>query len=149
MQTCQSWMFKETWHLQRQREENVISRQNEKDSCTHPRLKNRYLLTPLNLTDSAVKFLKTNEENTYQCPEAYLHRKIEANLPLTAWHKRLGHLNFQSLKRHLQRLSIDFIDNSKDYVCDRCQRVNGTRSIVAMILKSSPRPLSSSYIKTC
>lgn len=47
------------------------------------RWKNSHLLTPLNLTDSAVQLPKTNEKDTYHCPEAYVHRKSEAKLPLT------------------------------------------------------------------
>ena len=91
------------------------------------RWKNSYLLTPLNLTDSAVQLLKTNEKDTYHCPEAYAHRTSEAKLPLTAWHKRLGHLNFRSLKNHLRRLDIDFIDDSENHVCDSCQRAKDTK----------------------
>lgn len=53
----------------------------------------------------------------------YAYRTFNlSKLSLTTWHKQLGHLNFPSLKQHLHKLEIDYIDNSAKYVYDNCQR---------------------------
>ena len=41
---------------------------------------------------------------------------------LSTWYKRLGHMNFASLKTFLQCLKIVFNNNSNNYLCDSCQR---------------------------
>lgn len=43
------------------------------------------------------------------------------------WHQRLGHLNFSSLKQHLRKLEIDYLDDSERHVCDSCQRAKATK----------------------
>lgn len=91
------------------------------------RWNNSYLLTPLNVTDSAIQLTKTSEDDTYDCPQTYVHRTSETKLSLTSWHKCLGHFNFPSLRKHLQRLKISFIDDSEKHVCDSCQRGKATK----------------------
>lgn len=91
------------------------------------RWNNSYLLTSLNVTDSAIQLTKTSEDDTYDCPQTYVHRTSETKLSLTSWHKRLGHFNFPSLRKHLQRLKISFIDDSEKHVCDSCQRAKATK----------------------
>ncbi len=44
------------------------------------------------------------------------------------WFKRLGHLNFPSLKQHLHKLVIDYLDNSEKHVYDSCQRAKATKT---------------------
>lgn len=45
-------------------------------------------------THSAVPLVATNEENTFTCPKPLVNRTSNVKLPLTAWHRRLGHLSF-------------------------------------------------------
>lgn len=43
------------------------------------------------------------------------------------WHKRLGHLNFRSLRSHLKRLHVDYINELDHQICDSCQRAKATK----------------------
>ena len=131
MQPCQSWMFQEPWYLQRQREGNVISRQNEKDPCTRPTLENQILADTAKSDRLGRPAFEDQRGERLSMPGSIRAQKKRSKPTSTAWHKRLGHLNFQSLKRHLQRLSIDFIDNSKGVKKKKSQR-----STSATILKS-------------
>lgn len=116
---------------------NHIFHDNENETLYHvktrkilahaQRWKNSYLLTPLNLTDSAVQLVATNEENTFTCPKPLVNRTSDVKLPFTVWHRRLGHLNFRVLKNYLQRLNIDFLDDSENRVCDSCHRAKATK----------------------
>ena len=89
------------------------------------RWRNSFILQLLNLSDAAVSLTKIDDE-TYQWP--HIHQTTSApKLSLTTWHKRLGHLNFSLLKRYLKKLEIEFINNSKDHVCDACQHSKATK----------------------
>lgn len=44
-----------------------------------------------------------------------------------SWHKRLGHLKFLALKRYLYQLKVDFLDDSKDYIYNNCQKAIATK----------------------
>lgn len=88
------------------------------------RWKNSFLLQPLNFPDSAVNLMHVND-NTYIGP--HVHQTINTKLPLTTWHKRLGHLNFASLKRYLRELDIEYSDNSPGHICNSCQRAKATK----------------------
>lgn len=92
------------------------------------RWRNSYLLKPLNLSDGAVNFLRVDNA-TYQGPPKILHTasSLASVLPLSVWHKRLGHTNFPSLKTFLRRLSIPFSNDSDGYICDSCQRAKATK----------------------
>lgn len=92
------------------------------------RWRNSYLLKPLNLSDGAVNLLRVDNA-TYQGPPNILHTASSpaSVLPLSVWHKRLGHTNFPSLKTFLRRLSIPFSNDSDGYICDSCQRAKATK----------------------
>lgn len=47
--------------------------------------------------------------------------RLASTLPLSVWHKRLGHTNFLSFKTFLHRLKISFNDDSNGYICNSCQ----------------------------
>lgn len=49
------------------------------------------------------------------------------SITLTTWYKRLDHTNLVSLKTILCCLKIPFIDDSKDYICDSCNRAKATK----------------------
>lgn len=84
------------------------------------RWRNSYLLKPLNLSDGAVRLLKTSDGD-YQWPAHALQSvSLSSTLPLSTWHKRLGHSNFSSLKSYLNRLDIAYVDDSDGYICDSC-----------------------------
>lgn len=66
------------------------------------------------------------DEGTYQGP--HVHQIVSTStLPLTTWHKRLGHLNLVVLRKYLNELGILFVDDGKDHVCDSCQRAKATK----------------------
>lgn len=90
---------------------------------------NSYLLRPLNLSDFAV-YLTHIAENTYKWPQGVLRTSCSSKpLSLTTWHKRLGHLNIPSVKQHLDRLDIEYVDDSGDFqFCDSCQQAKATRT---------------------
>lgn len=88
------------------------------------RWRNNFLLQPLNLSDSAVNLTHVNDD-TYIGP--HVHQTINTKLPLTTWHKRLGHLNFASLKRYLRELDIEYSDDLPGHICDSCQRAKATK----------------------
>lgn len=90
------------------------------------RWRNSYLLKPLNLSDSAV-FLTRIDDETYQYPPSTYVTTSNEKLLLSTWHKRLGHLNFLSLKQHLKKLGTDYTDDSNGYTCDSCQRAKATK----------------------
>lgn len=49
------------------------------------------------------------------------------SLPLTTWHKQLGHLNLVTLRKYLNKLRISFIDDGKDHMCNSCQQAKATK----------------------
>ena len=86
------------------------------------RWRNSYLLRPLNLSNGAVHLLRV-DANTWQWPPRILQSSttsFSAPLPLSIWHKHLGHSNFSLLKTYLNRLNIKFNDDSDGYICDKC-----------------------------
>lgn len=90
------------------------------------RWRNSFLLQSLNLTDSVVNLTRINDD-TYKLPTAHIHQTTSVKLPLTTWHKRLGHLNFPSLKQYLRQLDIDYLDDLLGQICDSCQRAKATK----------------------
>lgn len=91
------------------------------------RWNNSYLLRPLNLLDLAILLQKLDNEDTYQYPNAFVHQISKSKLALTSWHKRLGHPNFPAIKKYLQRLNVNFVNDSEGHVCDSCQRSKATK----------------------
>lgn len=89
------------------------------------RWKKSFLLKLLNLSDAAVHLTRA-DERTYQGPS--VHQTVSSSsLPLTTWHKRLGHLNLVALRKYLNKPGISFVDDGKDHVCDSCQRAKATK----------------------
>lgn len=90
--------------------------------------RNGYLLKLLNLTNKAVNILKV-DDNTYQWPTNILY--IMANsfyfITLTTWHKRLDHTYFTSLNTFLRHLKVSLIDDSKNNICDSCNRAKAIK----------------------
>ncbi len=86
------------------------------------RWRNNYLLKPLNLSNGAVNLLRV-DNSTYQEPPSILYTtsRLTSILPLSVWHKCLGHTNFPSLKTFLHRLKNSFSDDSNGYIYDSCQ----------------------------
>lgn len=84
------------------------------------RWNNSFLLQPLNLSDAAVSLVKRLDK-IYQSP-TLVHQTMlgSTKQTLSIWHKRLGHLNFRSLRSHLKRLNIDYINKPDDLICDSC-----------------------------
>lgn len=83
-----------------------------------------FLLKLLNLSDAAVHLTRANEE-VYQ--GHHVHQTVTTSLPLTTWYKQLRHLNLASLRKYLAKLTIPFIDDGKDHICDACQRAKATK----------------------
>ncbi len=82
------------------------------------RWRTSFLLHPLTQID----------DDTYEWP-AYAYRTTTSpKFSLITWHKRLGHLNFPSLKEHLHKLEIDYLDDSEKHMCDSCQRAKATKT---------------------
>lgn len=48
------------------------------------------------------------------------------------WHKTLRHLNLHSLRSHLKKLDIDYINEPDKLVCDSCQRAKLQRLTIAI-----------------
>lgn len=70
------------------------------------RWRNSYLLKPLNLSEAAVLLPKIDDKTYEWPPHAFLNSSSsQSPLPLTTWHKRLGHTNFSSLKAYLKKSS--------------------------------------------
>lgn len=94
-----------------------------------PQWNNSYLLRPLNLSDSAIHLTRVAED-TYEWPQG-VFKTSNSNKPLslTMWHKRLGHLNISSVKQHLNRLDIKYVDDYRDFeFCDSCQRAKAIKT---------------------
>ena len=90
--------------------ENLYQIGSRKVLAQAKRWRNSFLLKPLNLSDGAVHLLRVDAD-TYQPPHAL---RMSASLlpsPFSIWHKHLGHLNFSSLKTHLNRLNIKYDDS--------------------------------------
>ena len=124
--------------------EVLYDRKSKRVLAQAKRWRNSFILQLLNLSDAAVSLTRIDNE-TYQWPHVYQITSA-SKLPLTIWHKRLGHLNFPSLKRYLKRLEIEFIDDSKDYVCDPCQRSKATKIYNRSLQPRSETPYQ--YIHT-
>ena len=92
------------------------------------RWNNSFLLHSLNLSDAAVHLTK-RQDKTYQWPILVHQTKLgTAKQTLSTWHKRLGHLNFRSLRSHLKRLNIVYTNKpDNQLVCDSCQRAKATK----------------------
>lgn len=101
--------------------------------------KNSYLLKPLNMSDAAVHLLRI-DDNVYQGSMVSQTSVTASNLPLTTWHKRLGHLNFPSLRRRLRTFEIPFIEDARDFVCDSCQRAKASKIYNCKPQKRSEHP---------
>lgn len=92
------------------------------------RWRNSYLLKPLNLSDAAVFLAKIDDETYKWPPLAFLNTSSPQTFsPLTIWHKRLGHINFPSLKANLKKLEVGYTDDSESHICDSCQRAKATK----------------------
>ena len=85
------------------------------------------MLDPLNLSDGAVYLLRVDVD-TYQLPHVFRTSTSSQPPLLSTWHKRLGHLNFSSLKSHLNRLNIKYEDDSHGYICDSCLQAKTTKT---------------------
>lgn len=63
----------------------------------------------------------------YWFPSVFQKTTMLATTTLTTWHKRLRYINFSSLKTFFRYLDIIYIDDSKDYFYDNCQRAKVTK----------------------
>ena len=106
--------------------ETLYDRRTKEGLAYAEKWRTSFLLHPLNLSVSAIH-LKQTDDDTYQWPPHAYRTSDSSKLPLTTWHNRLGHLNFPSLKQHLHKLEIDYMDDSAKYVCDSCQRAKATK----------------------
>lgn len=88
-------------------------------------LKDVFLL-PHSPSNSAAHLTQIDDD-TYEWPVHAYRTTTSPRLPLTVWHQRLCHLNFPSLKQHLRKLEIDYLDDSEKHVCDSCQRAKATK----------------------
>lgn len=79
----------------------------------------------MNLSDAEVHLTKT-DEGIYQGPRVHQKTSNPSHLSLTTWHKRLGHLNFTTLRKYLNEIQVPFTDDGKDYLCDSWQRAKAT-----------------------
>ena len=104
------------------------------------RWRNSYLLRPLNLSDGAVNLLRV-DSSTYQPPNILqTTANSSSTYSLSTWHKRLGHINFPSLKTFLRRLGIAFNDDSNGHLCDSCQRAKAAKVYNREPQKRAQRP---------
>lgn len=106
--------------------ETLYDRRTKETLAYAERCRTSFLLHPLNLSVSATH-LKQIDNNMYEWPPHAYRTSNPSKLPLTTWHNRLGHLNFPSLKQHLHKLEIEYIDDSANTVCDSCQRAKATK----------------------
>ena len=99
------------------------------------------MLKPLNLFNRATNLLRVNDL-TYQGPAKILSTtaSLSSTPSLVTWHKRLGHINFPSLKAFLRRLEILFVDDAKDHICDSCNRAKATKVYNREPKKRAQRP---------
>ena len=105
------------------------------------RWRNSYLFKPLNLSDAAVFLVKIGDKTYEWPPHAFLSSSLsQTSLPITTWHKRIGHTNFPSLKGYLKRLGIGYIDDSESHICDSCQRAKATKVFNREPQKRSQQP---------
>lgn len=81
------------------------------------RWKQSFLLHFLNPSVSATNLLKI--DNTYQKIKPKIHLTPSNKLALTIWHKRFGHLNFSTLKKHLIQYDIYYIEDES--ICNSCK----------------------------
>lgn len=90
--------------------------------------RNSYLLKPLNLSDKAIFLVKINNK-MYEWPPQTFFSSLTSQIPLfiTIWHNRFDYTNFTSLKKYLNRLKVDYVDNSESYICNSCQYAKKTK----------------------
>lgn len=91
------------------------------------RWRNSYLFKPLNLSERVINLLRV-DNTTYQWPPHALRcMSSPLVMPLSTWHKRLGHTNFSSLKTFLCHLNLPYTDDSDGHICDSCQHAKTTK----------------------
>lgn len=91
------------------------------------RWRKSFVLKLLNLSDAAANLTQAHG-NVHQGPIVQ-QTTTPTNLPLTIWHKRLGHLNLPALRKHLQKRHILFHNDSKDgFICDSYQQAKATKT---------------------
>jgi len=83
-------------------------------------------------------------------------QKIESKtskvLPLSTWHRRLGHLGNKNLTRLLKKAKIDVFDTSdEDYedICGCCKRAKQTRQPYQRRARQSSRPFELVHTDIC
>ena len=106
-------------------EETLYDLKSRKTLAFAKRYKTSFLLHPLNLSAAAVNLLRNNE--VYEGNGPSINQTQIGKLPLTLWHQRLGQLNLASLKKHLTRHNIEFVNDAEGFVCDSCERAKATK----------------------
>ncbi len=101
--------------------------------------KNSFLFNPLNLSNGAVHLLRVDAD-TYQPLHAFQTSNSLLLVLLSIWHKRLGHLNFSSLKSHLNQLDIKYEDDFYGYICDSDLWAKATKTYNRESQKWADRP---------
>lgn len=96
--------------------ETLYNKQTKTPLAYAQQWRNNFLLQPFNLTDLTVHLARANDD-TYKWP-THIYQTTNIKLPLTIWHKRLGHLNFSLLKQYLRQLDIDYLDDLLGHICD-------------------------------
>lgn len=108
------------------------------------RYKTSFLLHPLNLSAAAVNLLRNNQ--VYERNGPGINQTQIGKLPLTLWHQRLGHLNLASLRKHLTRHNIEFVNDAEGFVCDSCERAKATKQYNRTPQRRAEKPYQ--YIHT-
>ena len=91
-----------------------------------------FRLMDTNIQDIAISITAIDDQtfqwpiNHTQAPHALAATNIKESL--TLWHKRMGHLGVDALRKYLLRLGISYIDDiSSDSYCETCQLAKATK----------------------
>lgn len=82
--------------------------------------KTSFFLHPINLSVAAMNLFKNNK--LYQKEITNVNQTKHKKLSLVRWHQRLGYLNFTSLRKYFVHHKMIAIDDTKDYVCNSCEK---------------------------
>ena len=90
------------------------------------RILNSYVFRLYKESKIAIRLIK-NSNDTYQWSDTTIYHAIKT-LSLIKWHSRFEHLNISSLKKHLNHLSIKYVnDIIDDWYCDSCEKFKITK----------------------
>ncbi len=108
--------------------ETLYDRKTKEVLAHAKRRRNSFLLRPVNLSDAAVELISIGT-NIYCWPDVFVHQTSASTSKksLTTWQRRLGHLNFRTLRQYLWSLDIDFTNEPDEIVCNSCQQTKKTK----------------------